>query len=61
MSGEGHEVLQDNTFVLRSQRGRGLGTLAKLSNLRLLGRHYPHAQPPKDQKCRSNKTGCTAP
>lgn len=44
MSGEGSEVLQDNTFVLRSERGRDLGTLAKLSNLRLLGRHYPHAR-----------------
>jgi GNAT superfamily N-acetyltransferase len=30
------DVLQDNTFVLRSCRGRGLGTLAKVANLRLL-------------------------
>ncbi|MEV6078782.1 GNAT family N-acetyltransferase [Streptomyces sp. NPDC052069] len=44
MGGESREVLQDNTFVLRSQRGRGLGTLAKLSNLRLLSEHYPHAR-----------------
>jgi RimJ/RimL family protein N-acetyltransferase len=30
--------------VLRSYRGRGLGTLAKIANLRLLARHFPQAR-----------------
>jgi GNAT superfamily N-acetyltransferase len=38
------EVLQDNTFVLRSCRGRGLGTLAKIANLRLLATQAPQAR-----------------
>jgi GNAT superfamily N-acetyltransferase len=38
------DVLQNNTFVLRSCRGRGLGTLAKIANLRLLARHFPQAR-----------------
>ena len=42
--GENREVLQDNTYVLRSHRGRGLGTLAKLANLRLLAEQYPQAR-----------------
>jgi GNAT superfamily N-acetyltransferase len=44
MGSEGREVLQDSTFVLRSCRGRGLGTLAKVANLRLLARHFPQAR-----------------
>jgi hypothetical protein len=44
MGGEGREVLQDSTFVLRSYRGRGLGTLVKTANLRLLSRHFPQAR-----------------
>jgi GNAT superfamily N-acetyltransferase len=44
MGGEGREVLQDSTFVLRACRGRGLGTLAKIANLRLLARHFPQAR-----------------
>ncbi|WP_406406259.1 GNAT family N-acetyltransferase [Streptomyces halstedii] len=44
MGGGNREVLQDNTFVLRSRRGRGLGMRAKLSNLRLLSEHYPHVR-----------------
>lgn len=44
MGGPNREVLQDNTFVLRTHRGRGLGTLAKLANLRLLAEHYPQAR-----------------
>lgn len=43
MGGESREVLQDETFVLRAHRGRGLGTRAKLANLRLLAEHFPHA------------------
>ncbi|WP_405799978.1 GNAT family N-acetyltransferase [Streptomyces halstedii] len=31
MGGDNQEVPQDNTFVLRSRRGRGLGMLSKLS------------------------------
>jgi GNAT superfamily N-acetyltransferase len=38
------DVLQDNTFVLRSGRGRGLGTLAKIGNLRLLATQVPEAR-----------------
>jgi RimJ/RimL family protein N-acetyltransferase len=41
--GENPEALQDNTFVVRSHRGRGLATLAKLSNLRQLAQHPPQA------------------
>lgn len=44
MGGDNQEVLQDNTFVLRSRRGRGLGMLSKLSNLRLLSEHHPHVR-----------------
>ncbi|MBR7839024.1 GNAT family N-acetyltransferase, partial [Actinospica durhamensis] len=43
MGGPNREVLQDNTFVLRAHRGRGLGTLAKLANLSLLAEHFPQA------------------
>ena len=43
MGGPNREVLQDNTFVLRTHRDRGLGTLAKLANLRLLAEHFPQA------------------
>jgi GNAT superfamily N-acetyltransferase len=44
MGGGGREVVQDSTFVLRPYRGRGLGTLAKIANLRLLARHFPQAR-----------------
>ncbi|WP_051452112.1 GNAT family N-acetyltransferase [Actinospica robiniae] len=43
MGGTRREVLQDNTFVLAAYRGRGLGTLMKLANLRLLAEHFPQA------------------
>lgn len=43
MGGLKREVLQDNTFVLKAQRGRGLGTLMKLANLRLLAENFPQA------------------
>lgn len=43
MGGVKREVLQDNTFVLEAYRGRGLGTLMKLANLRLLADHFPQA------------------
>jgi GNAT superfamily N-acetyltransferase len=42
--GESREVLQDNTFVQRRCRGRGLGTLAKIANLRLLAAQAPQAR-----------------
>jgi GNAT superfamily N-acetyltransferase len=44
MSGESRAVIQDNTFVLRSCRGRGLGMLAKIANLRLLAAEAPRAR-----------------
>lgn len=44
MGGGSQEVLQDNTFVLRSCRGRGLGMLAKIANLRLLAAQAPQAR-----------------
>jgi GNAT superfamily N-acetyltransferase len=44
MGGANREVLQDNTFVVRAHRGRGLGRCAKLANLRLLAEHYPQAR-----------------
>jgi GNAT superfamily N-acetyltransferase len=44
MDDEGRDVLQDNTFVLRSCRGRGLGTLEKIANLRLLAAQAPQAR-----------------
>lgn len=44
MGGGSREVLQDNTFVLRSCRGRGLATLAKIANLRLLASQAPQAR-----------------
>jgi len=43
MGGPKREVLQDNTFVLEAHRRRGLGTLIKLANLRLLAEHFPQA------------------
>lgn len=43
MGGMKREVLQDNTFVRRPNRGRGLGTLMKLANLRLLAENFPQA------------------
>jgi hypothetical protein len=44
MGGGSREVLQDNTFVLRSCRERGLGTLAKIANLRMLSAQAPQAR-----------------
>ncbi len=44
MDGESMAVIQDNTFVLRSCRGRGLGMLAKIANLRLLAAQAPQAR-----------------
>lgn len=44
MGGANREVLQDETFVLPAHRGRGLGTRAKLANLRLLAERFPHAE-----------------
>jgi hypothetical protein len=44
MGGGSREVLQDDTFVLRSCRGRGLATLAKIANLRLLAAQAPQAR-----------------
>ncbi|MBO0913931.1 GNAT family N-acetyltransferase [Streptomyces laculatispora] len=44
MGGGNREVLQEDTFVLRTHRGRALGTRAKVANLRLLAKHFPHAE-----------------
>ncbi len=38
------QVLQDDTFVLRAHRGHGLGTLAKVANLRQLAASHPEAR-----------------
>jgi GNAT superfamily N-acetyltransferase len=38
------QVLQDDTFVLRAHRGHGLGTLAKVANLRQLAALHPEAR-----------------
>jgi GNAT superfamily N-acetyltransferase len=37
-------VTQDDTFVLRAHRGHGLGTLAKVANLRQLATFHPEAR-----------------
>lgn len=38
------EAMQDDTFVLRAHRGRRLGTLVKVANLRALAERFPEVR-----------------